>query len=172
MTPSGHVGASILATYIIEGCVLGNEVTPLALGVSALVGLLPDMDGLIAMAIKRQRPSQQKLRHHQFASHTPIFYLLMTLGISRIVPVHLTALFGMLTFLHLFLDSWSTDDGIMWLWPFNRRQLALFPRNLHAGGAHGLAFYRRHVRCWRIIVPEILLLAGGTALAYHTLMAV
>jgi hypothetical protein len=170
MTPSGHAGASIVAAYVIERCAFNNEAIPVTLGLAALVGLLPDLDGLAALALNRYRPSRNKLRHHEFLTHTPLFYLILTValwiaGASREGVV----LFGILTFGHLVLDSWGTDDGIMWLWPLSRRQFSLFPRNLHAGGAHGLRFYRRHVRCARVFVPEVALLASGSLLAIYAL---
>jgi hypothetical protein len=169
MTPSGHAGASIVVAYVIERCVFKSEVTPITLGLSALVGLLPDLDGLITIALKRSRPLGNKLRHHEFLTHTPLFYLLLTLALWGIASPQVSVLFGMLSLGHLFLDSWGTDDGIMWLWPLSRRQFGLFPRNLHAGGAYGLRFYRRHVRCARVFVPEVLLLVSGSLLALHTL---
>ena len=169
MTPSGHAGASILAAYVVERCVFGNQATPLTLGLSAIVGLLPDLDGLVTMIIKRQRPSQQKLRHHQSWSHTPLFFVGLTLLLALLTSAQHAILFGVLTLVHLLLDSWSTDDGIMWLWPLSRRQWALFPRNLHAGGAFGMQFYRRHVRCVRVMIPEVLFLASGVFLAFHAL---
>jgi len=169
MTPSGHAGASILVAYVVERCVFANEATPLTLGLAALVGLLPDLDGVVTMIAKRQRPRDGKLRHHQFWSHTPLFYLGMTLVVALIASAQHAVLFGALTLVHLVLDSWSTDDGIMWLWPLSRRQFALFPRDLHAGGAYGIRFYRRHVRCGRVMIPELALLAGAVFLAVRTL---
>ncbi len=169
MTPSGHAGASIVAAYVVERCVFGNHVTPLVLGLSAVIGLLPDLDGLVMTGLGRHKPQQGRLRHHQIWSHTPLFYLGLTLLLAMVASVQQAALFGVLTLLHLVLDSWRTDDGIMWLWPFSRRQWALFPRDLHAGGAYGMRFYRRHVRCASVMVPELLFLASGLFLAVRTL---
>ncbi len=169
MTPSGHAGASIVAAYVVERCVFKGNPTPATLGLAALVGLLPDLDGLVWMARDRGRALKEKLRHHEFPTHTPLFYLILTLGLGLIAPLKTTILFGILTLGHLLLDSWGTDDGIMWLWPLSRRQFGLFPRNLHAGGVYGRAFYRRHVRCPRVMVPEVVLLMGGSLLALHTL---
>jgi hypothetical protein len=170
MTPIGHAGASIVAAYAIERCVFNNEATPVTLGLSALVGLLPDLDGLAALATNRYRPSRGRLKHHQFFTHTPLFYLVLTAALWLAGMPREAMLFGALSCGHLILDSWGTDDGIMWLWPLNRRQFGLFPRNLHAGGVHGLRFYRRHVRCARVFVPEIALMASGSLLAMHTLL--
>jgi hypothetical protein len=170
MTLSGHAGASIVAAYVVTRCVFKCEATPAVLGLSAIVGLLPDADSLIATVVRRQRPNQQKLQHHRFSTHTPLLYLVITLLTLLVVPVQTAILVGVLFFVHLLLDSWATDDGIMWLWPITRRQFSLFPRSLHAGGAYGLRFYRRYVRCWVIMVPEVGLLLGASLLAFRTLV--
>jgi hypothetical protein len=169
MTPSGHAGASIVAAYVIERCVFYNEATPVTLGLAALVGLLPDLDSLAALALNRYRPARNKLGHHAFLTHTPLFYLALTVALWLTGISRGAVFFGVLSLGHLILDSWGTDDGIMWLWPLSRRQFSLFPRNLHAGSAHGLRFYRRHVRCARVFVPEVALLASGSLLAMHAL---
>jgi hypothetical protein len=170
MTPSGHAGASIVAAYVIERCAFNNEAAPVTLGLAALVGLMPDLDGLAVLALNRYRPSRSKLRHHEFVTHTPLFYLILTTALWLAGLTRESVFFGTLSLGHLILDSWGTDDGIMWLWPLSRRQFSLFPRNLHAGGVHGLRFYRRHVRCARVFVPEVTLLVSGSLLAMHTLL--
>jgi hypothetical protein len=158
-----------MAAYIVERCVLKSEATPATLGLSALIGLLPDLDSLAAFVLNRSQPFKNRLRHHRFPTHTPLFYLLLTLLLWLVGSPREAVLFGVLSLGHLFLDSWGTDDGIMWLWPLSRRQFSLFPRNLHAGEAHGLRFYRRHVRCPRVFVPEVVLLISGSLLALYTL---
>jgi len=170
MTPSGHAGASIVAAYVIERCAFNNEAAPVTLGLAALVGLMPDLDGLAVLALNRYQPSKSKLRHHEFVTHTPLFYLILTAALWLAGMSRESVFFGVLSLGHLILDSWGTDDGIMWLWPLSRRQFSLFPRNLHAGGVHGLRFYRRHVRCARVFVPEVTLLVSGSLLAMHTLL--
>ena len=158
-----------MMAYVIERCVFKSEVAPVTLGLSALVGLLPDLDTLAAMVLKRRRFLHSKLRHHEFLTHTPLFYLLVTLTLWLVGFARGGTFFGILSMGHLLLDSWGTDDGIMWLWPLSRRQFGLFPHNLHAGGAYGLRFYRRHIRCLRVMIPEVLLLVSGSMLAWHTL---
>jgi hypothetical protein len=157
---------------VITNYVFKTEATPVALGLSALAGLLPDVDGLVAMMVKRQRPLQQKVQHHRYVTHTPLFYLVLTMLLSLVAPLETTVVFGVLMFTHLVLDSWATDDGIMWLWPVGRRQYALFPRNLHAGGVFGLDFYLRVLRCKPVVVPELLLACVGIAIAANAAVAV
>jgi hypothetical protein len=168
MTPGGHVGASVVATYFVTNYVFKTEATPVVLGLAALAGLLPDLDALVVMAAKRQRPHQQKVQHHKYVTHTPLFYLVLTVLLSLFVPAGTALLFGVLMFTHLVLDSWMTDDGIMWLWPLDHKQFALFPRDLHEGGVFGREFYRRALRYKSMIVPELALVLCGMALTAYT----
>lgn len=167
--PSAHIGASIVATYAIEGCLLNQEVTPATIGLAAVAGLLPDLDGLIVAAIDQDEGVgvDKKLRHHEFPTHTPLFYLFFTIAIWLITTPETALLCGTVVFLHLLLDSWGTDDGIMWFWPWSDRQLALFPTDLHSDGAFGVEFYRRHLRCWRVMIPEVTLFLGGLIVTAH-----
>jgi len=166
------VGASVVATYVITNYVFKTEATPVVLGLAALAGLLPDLDGLVGMMVRRERPMQRKVQHHRCVTHTPLFYLVLTLLLSLVAPPETSILFGVLTFAHLVLDSWATDDGIMWLWPIRRKQYALFPRDLHEGGVFGLDFYLRVLRCKPMIVPELLLALSGVALTAYAVVGV
>jgi hypothetical protein len=169
MMPTAHAGASIVAAYVIEQCVFNSELAPVTLCVATAAGVLPDLDSLFALATKRRHVLNSKLRHHQFPTHTPLFYAALTAILWMLFSSRLGLLFGVMVAGHLILDSWGTDDGIMWLWPLSRRQFGFMPQRLHAGGAFGLRFYLRHIRCWRMVVPEILLLLAGALLAVRSL---
>jgi hypothetical protein len=49
----------------------------------------------------------------------------------------------------------------MWLYPFRRMQYAFLPRPIHAGGLHGVEFYKRYYRLWHFLVAESALVVGG-----------
>jgi hypothetical protein len=163
MTLVGHLGGSVIAACIFEQCMFDSKATPTTLGLSVLIGMLPDLDGLLALVIGPLRP-RQRLLHHRYPTHTPLFYLLLTLVVWQFRGTEFAVLFGALTLVHLFLDSWGTDDGIMWLWPLSSRQFSLFAIDLHVGGIFGWRYYWRYVRYWRTIVPEMALLVGGILL--------
>jgi hypothetical protein len=59
------------------------------------------------------------------------------------------------------LDSWATDDGIMWLYPFRRQQYALLPCPIHEGGLHGKEFYQYYYSLRHFLVAEAALVLGG-----------
>jgi len=164
MTLVGHIGGSLIAACVVERGLFGKKPTPVTLGLSVLVGLLPDLDGLLALAIGRVKPGQEQLPHHRYPTHTPFFYLLLTGVVWLFAGVEFAVLFGTLTLVHLLLDSWGTDDGIMWLWPFSSRQFSVFPTNLHADDLFGWRYYWRYVRHWHVTVPEVALLVGGLVL--------
>lgn len=62
-----------------------------------------------------------------------------------------------------------TPDGIMGLWPWRRRQYALFPRPLHREGARGTAFYRIYYRQPLFVAVEVLLTAAAVAILARAL---
>jgi hypothetical protein len=79
-------------------------------------------------------------------------------------------LFLSITISHLLMDSWSTDDGIMWLWPLNSKQISIFAIESHAGGVFGIQFYARYIKTPRLILPEILIVAAGVIAVLRTNM--
>lgn len=168
MTITGHVGAGVLAAYLLERYVLGVEVTPVTLTAAAALSVVPDLDSPIVLTLTRNWRLKKKLDHHRFITHTPLFYLIIGTLMSIIVPWQWALLFVAQTLIHLILDSWATDDGIMWAWPLSRRQLSLFSHDLHANGTyHGLEFYlHRYFRCWITALPETLLISSGLLVSF------
>jgi hypothetical protein len=169
MTFAGHIGGSLLITTIVQHYALGHKVTPKVLGLGVLIGLLPDLDALLALAIGRWQPGNNQLLHHQYLTHTPLFYLLLALGLWTVSSFEFAVLFAALTLGHLLLDTWGTDDGIMWLWPASSSQLGLFATRLHTGGIYGLSYYWRYLHAWQTSIPELLLLAIGIGIVARTL---
>jgi hypothetical protein len=79
-------------------------------------------------------------------------------------------LFVVLTLGHLALDSWATDDGIMWLYPLRRNQYALLPQPIHGGGLYGKEFYKHYYSLRHFLVAESALVLGGLAVTGMTFM--
>jgi hypothetical protein len=171
MTFAGHIGGSLAITVIVQQFAYGHKVTPKVLGLGVLMGLIPDLDALLALVIGRWQPSNTQLLHHQYLTHTPLFYLLLALGLWTVTSFEFAVLFAALTLGHLFLDTWGTDDGIMWLWPASKRQIGVLATHLHAGGAFGWSFYRRYLQTWQTSVPELLLLVMGLGVAVRTTLS-
>ena len=86
------------------------------------------------------------------------------------MPWQAVVLFVVVTLGHLMLDSWATDDGIMWLYPFRRKQYALLPRPIHAGGLYGKEFYKHYYSLRHFLVAESALVLGGLVVTGTTFM--
>lgn len=161
MTPFGHIGGGILVASAAEKIIFKDEFSVATLGIVVILSMLPDFDSIPALLFRKWRPGYKKLDHHDYVTHTPILYILITpiawIGLGK----EFSILFLLLTMAHLLLDSWRTDDGIMWLWPINKRKLSIFPTDLHAGGVYGIRYYLRYARHLDSLLPEVLLLAAG-----------
>jgi hypothetical protein len=134
------------------------------------LGLLPDLDAVWVRARQRRRGVQGRVNHHTYFSHTPAFYLIAAAILACWVSWQAVLLFVIVTFGHLALDSWATDDGIMWLYPFRRKQYALLPRPIHAEGLYGKEFYKHYYSLRHFLVAESALVVGGLILTGTTFM--
>ncbi len=161
MTTFAHVSGGVAVAAAVQHFVFKEEIAPSTILVGALLGLLPDLDSLFALLVERWTPGGQMLSHHRYFSHTPLFYLLLAGVIWLAVDWKWALLFLAVTLTHLLMDSWSTDDGIMWLWPLSKEQYSLFPMDIHAGGVYGVQFYLRYARTPRLILPELIIILAG-----------
>jgi hypothetical protein len=161
MTPIGHIGGGLVVGCVVEKVLLKEPLTPATLGLIIFLSILPDLDSLPAYIFKKWRPGQKKLDHHNYFSHTPLFYILLSIFVGIGLGKELGLLFLLVTLTHLLLDSWATDDGIMWLWPIRKQKYSILPSNLHEGGIYGVRYYLRYIRNPGLLLPEIILLVGG-----------
>jgi hypothetical protein len=164
MTPFGHIGGGVVVGVLAEKLILKGQLSPAKVGIIVLFSILPDLDSSLAVLFKKWRPGQEKLNHHDYFSHTPFFYLLLSVIIWLIGGTEMGILFLLITFTHLLLDSWATDDGIMWLWPFNRKKYSIFPSNLHEDGLYGTKYYLRYIGKLQVSIPEAVLFVAGVLL--------
>ena len=142
-------------------CSYKEEFSAAALGMVIFLSILPDLDVIIAFLLRKWRPGVKKLDHHDYLTHTPIFYICLSMLIWFGNGKQQAILFLLITLTHLLLDTWRTDDGIMWLWPVSKRKLSIFPSNLHEGGVFGVRYYKRYVRQLGSFLPEVILFVGG-----------
>jgi inner membrane protein len=161
MTPFGHIGGGLLVASAVEKMVFKGELSTTTLGIVIFMSILPDLDGIPAFLFRKWRPGYKKLDHHDYITHTPIFYLCLSIAVWIGIGKELSILFIALTMIHLLLDSWGTDDGIMWIWPLSKQKFSILPSNLHEGGVYGVRYYLRYVRHLSSLLPEVLLLLCG-----------
>lgn len=169
VTSGAHIGAGVLGAYVLESC-LHQPITPAALGVAIGLSLLPDLDTIWVRAIQRRRGIQGRVNHHAHFTYTPVLYLLAAVILACWVTWQSVLLFAILTLGHLALDSWATDDGIMWLYPFCRKQYALLPQPIHGSGLHGTQFYKHYYGLRHFLVAESALVIGGLVVTGMTCM--
>lgn len=134
------------------------------------MSLLPDLDTIWVRARQRRRGIQGRVNHHEYASHAPAVYLIAAVLLAWRASWQTGLLFLVVTLGHLALDSWATDDGIMWLYPLRRKQYALLPRPIHDGGLHGKEFYKHYYSLWHFLVAESALVLGGLFVTGMTCM--
>jgi hypothetical protein len=154
----------------VLGSVLHQSITPFTVGVAIGLSLLPDLDALWIRARQQRQGRVGHNNHHTLLTHTPLFYLIAASVLAYWAAWQTVVIFLVVTLGHLTLDSWATDDGIMWLYPFRRKQYALLPRPIHAGGLYGKEFYKQYYRLWHFIVAESALVAGGLVVTGMTFM--
>lgn len=144
MTFIAHIGAGVIGACLLDTLVFHRPPTTETLGLAVGLSLLPDLDVLAVAALKRNWPfGNRKNEHHTSFTHTPFFYMAIALILAQVLPVRWVVFFVALTMLHLALDSWATDDGIMWLWPHTNRQYALLPVPVRHDDIYGPRFYGR-----------------------------
>jgi hypothetical protein len=161
MTLFGHIGGGLLVASVTEKILFKEEFSVATLGIVVFLSILPDLDGMLAFLFRNWRPGYKKLDHHDYITHTPIFYLCISIAVWVGLGKELSFLFFLLTMTHLLLDSYGTDDGIMWLWPISKRKFSIVSSNLHEGGVYGARYYLRYVRHLGSSIPELLLIVGG-----------
>jgi hypothetical protein len=145
LTFIAHIGAGVVGAFLLDTLVFHRPLATETLGLAVGMSLLPDMDSLVVAALKRNWPfGAGKNEHHSSFTHTPFFYLAMASVLAQFVPARWVVFFVALTLLHLALDSWATDDGIMWLWPHTERQYALLPVPVRDDDIYGPHFYGRY----------------------------
>ena len=148
----GHFSVSYIV-YNILLLLLGNYLQPdmIVVFLAIIVGLLPDLIDIIYSLISGIgfRSKDHEMRHHSWPTHFPIFYIPFII-ICIIFPCILTFSMAINIYLHFLGDSFFTDDGIRWLWPFSKRYFKLLSKSME--GKHDkkwVVFYRK-TPLWKI----------------------
>jgi hypothetical protein len=144
LTPIAHIGAGVVGALLLDTFVFHRPLSAETLGLAVGLSMLPDLDAPIVAAMKRNWPPKERNDHHTSFTHTPFFFLALALILAPFLPVRGVVFFGALTMLHLALDSWATDDGIMWLWPRTDKQYTLLPVPIRDDDLYGWRYYRCH----------------------------
>jgi len=139
MLPPAHLFASLsLGTTIM---LLTNQLSWEGYIITILAGIAPDLDYIVYLI--RREGQHHTTSHHTWFSHTlwpfvGIAFFLMLNGYN-----FLGILFIIGTTTHLIQDSIGTGDGIMWFYPFSRRQLGI-----HILGEIGKKWQQAYLSYW------------------------
>ena len=145
MLPFGHIAVGYLATQVLlrlTGANFSAHETSQLLLIGTTIGFIPDLDMFYTFAkVKKFFITDiDKDDHRKYLSHIPLVWLALGFIIYFFGTNPFTKYVGLL----LWLCSWShfifdsLGHGIMWLWPFSTRLIALdnrkfeedkYPRN-------------------------------------------
>ncbi len=118
MINQAHVSYPFLLAIIV-GTFFHYNFSVFQLLVIMLFAWLPDFDYPVALYLSKKYPNK-KIRHHEFITHSPLFYLPFLLIIALFDwEIAFLAFYGLLT--HFIMDSLIAPDGIRWFYPFSRK---------------------------------------------------
>lgn len=133
MLPPGHIAAGFLTAYgfvkIIKPDLDPSQINQL-LALGAFAGFVPDLDEFWVFFKEKSFTVRDiaKNDHRNLVSHAPLFWLLAGMVIFVLSKGAFVREIGIIVWLcswsHLALDT--IEHGIMWLWPFSKKQFFLF----------------------------------------------
>ncbi len=134
MMPYDHAAAGYLFAFLLlkifQPALAPEQIDSLLLW-SLIWAVVVDWDMIISAVMLGSLRMRNSISHRRFLTHTPVFGLI----IGLVIYFSADSLYGqyfafvfMAAFLsHMIVDS--IEIGIMWLWPFSRKQYFLFEAN-------------------------------------------
>ncbi len=130
MMPYDHAASAyVLAFFLLKilNPALGPEQLNHLLLWSLFWGVIVDWDMIVSYSMLRSLKMSTKISHRRFPSHSPLPWLIISLTIYFLATTLYWKIFGLVilvsTIAHLLGDS--IEIGIMWLWPFSKKQYSL-----------------------------------------------
>ena len=149
MTIFAHAAVSLLAGkgfYKIRK----QKLSPKLAALYAFTGVLPDLPLSLVSLLGFFTPDTH---HHEWITHTPLFWILLSLLLTLLNPVIAGAfLIGGLS--HLATDWYGGGDGIMFLWPLDNHQYGVL-----LSGVHGRPVFLHYFSNPFFLSFEIILMA-------------
>ena len=161
----GHLAVGYLAAETVlklaPAGLLSTSQTAWLLTIGILASEGPDLDLLLYYFSERkhfrnqqtgQSPNKRRQSHRDYITHAPLFWVLVSAAIS-VIGIIFHSTFMSWSGLMVFVGSWShllmdsVEDGVLWLWPWHKRHLAVFyPTAPDWSGPRGGVGY-----CWYVI---------------------
>jgi hypothetical protein len=165
----GHLAAG----YLVAKAVLATHREISATETHKLIllgifsGWIPDSDLIYYFAKDKSFKFQDGTTHRSYITHTPFFWTMV--GAVAGLLTHSFLVFLVLSLgaaSHIFLDSFGSGHGLMWLWPFSTKKFSFVkfkevnPQKENLILYYGLLFkeYARHITFWLEIIITILAL--------------
>lgn len=172
----GHAATGYLLTTLILS-IMQPELAPEQLRLLILFGtvaaVIPDLDFVFFFTKHRSLKLREKESHRAQITHTPLFWLVLSALVflagftaGGIFGIYLGVLVLAGTWSHLLSDS--IEYGVMWLWPFSRRQFYFrkvrgvgpSPRGISTAKYYWKFFTQVYVRNWTFYVEIALVIAA------------
>ncbi len=133
-----HGAAAVLATAVYKKiCKQEKTLTMKTIIKMFLFGVLPDMPLNILVLSNKFNPSIHY--HHKWITHTPIFWLAISLVTMKFFSKRLGVALLVSTWLHLGMDWYGGADGIPFLYPFTDHQFGMALSGVN--GPKGIGIY-------------------------------
>ncbi|MHA1266946.1 MAG: metal-dependent hydrolase [Candidatus Helarchaeota archaeon] len=156
----GHYFIGYL-TYNLYLTILGINPTLPGIVFSILVALLPDIDAILLLFSyltgKGGKSRGTEFRHHGLPSHYPIIYTPLLILLVFFPNIYTYSLISGI-YLHLFVDSIYTSDGIKWLYPFKKEFYGFL--NKQTKGKHGIFWLESYMKTPLYKIEFILMIIG------------
>lgn len=133
-----HGAAAVLATAVYKNISKQEKtLTTKTIIKMFLFGVLPDMPLNILVLSNRFNPSIHY--HHKWITHTPIFWLAISLLTMKLFSKRLGVALLVSTWLHLGMDWYGGADGIPFLYPLTDHQFGMALSGVN--GPKGIGIY-------------------------------
>ena len=120
-------GHGILLTILFSS-LFDVEPTFIYFVLGIVFSVLPDFDGAKEFFRYNGKVDAGEHGDHRDGLHYPVMWLIVGMVLVLFYPF-IGTLFIACTMMHFINDSWGTEWGVEWLWPFNGRSYKFFSRN-------------------------------------------
>lgn len=124
MTPIGHAGIALFVGLGVNKLFPGFEKETVLTAVT-LGGMAPDWDVFYHHIKTKTKLLHKDIGDHRFRpTHTPLFMIMVGLILS---PIPYIWFFVLGTFVHLLVDTLFFPEGVVFFYPFSKKNYNLFP---------------------------------------------
>ncbi len=121
MTFQAHLAYPYIISTVVAKTI-GIQLSLVDSIVLLVSSVIPDLDYIFVWLKDRiNKFSAEIPDHHTWITHTPFYYLILSVIIT-FISLSTGILFFIGTFLHFIMDMFYTGDGVRWLRPFSNKE--------------------------------------------------